>query len=134
MSFLKKRDSQRLNPLIEDPGKIVGAISALEASLSSQTPDTEGAGRAIGSIAEAICELGEKQNRGSVNENPESLKELAFRLINIDKERQALIGRIMKKENTPDILSSLSRINSAVENKKAGIDSKLALLRQYGVH
>ena len=97
-SFLKERDSQRLDRLIDDPERIGGAISALESSLSSKSPDTEGAGRAIYRIADIIDELGKKQTGGVLRENPDSLGRLAVLLINIDKEKHILGGRISKKK------------------------------------
>lgn len=129
---LRERDSQRLDQLIEDPGKIAGAISSLRSALSSQNPDTDGVAQAIGRIANFIGELGERQTRPAIKENPDSLGKLAYFLGKIDQERQALGGRINKKENTSDILSALSRIESAAKNKKVGIDRKLAFLRQFG--
>ncbi|MEK7157493.1 MAG: hypothetical protein AAB688_00265 [Patescibacteria group bacterium] len=129
---LRERDSQRLDQLTEDPGKIAGAISAIRSALSSKNPDTDGVARAIGRIANFIGELGEQQTRTAIKENPDSLGKLAHFLVKIDQERQALGGRINKKENASDILSSLNRIKSAVENKKAGIDRKLAFFRQLG--
>lgn len=129
---LRERDSQRLDQLTEDPGKIAGAISSLRSALSSQNPDIDGVARAIGRIANFIGELGEKQTRVAIKENPDSLGKLAYFLVKIDQERQALGGRINKKENASDILSSLSRIKSAVENKKAVIDRKSAFLKQLG--
>lgn len=131
---LRERDSQRLDQLTEDPGKIAGAISSLRSALSSQNPDTDGAARAIGRIANFIGELGERQTQAAIKENPDSLGKLAYFLVKIDQERQALSGRINKKENTSDILSALSRVESSAKNKKAGIDRKLAFLRQYGGH
>lgn len=127
---LRERDSQRLDQLTEDPGKIAGAISSLRSALSSQNPDTDGVARAIGRIANFIGELGEQQTRVATKENPDSLGKLAHFLVKIDQERQALGGRINKKENTSDILSALSRIESAAKNKKASIDKKLAFFRR----
>lgn len=130
-SFIKERDLQKLDRLIDDPERIGGAISLLEASLSSQKLDTEGAGRAISRIAEIIGQLGKKQTQGATRENPESLAKLAFLLTNIDKERYALGSRISKKENALDILPSLSRIESGIQNKKTSIYQKLDLLKRY---
>ena len=129
-SFLKERDSQRLDRLIDDPERIGGAISALESSLSSKSPDTEGAGRAIYRIADIIDELGKKQTGGVLRENPDSLGRLAVLLINIDKEKHILGGRISKKENASDILPSLSKIESATQNKRTKIYQKLDLLKR----
>lgn len=133
-SFFQERDSQRLDRLIDNPERIRGAISSLESSLSSQKPDTEGAGRAISRIAEIIGELGEKQAQGAARESSESLAKLAFLLTNIDKERYALGGGISKKENAPDILPSLSRIESRIQNKKTSIYQKLDMLKRYSGH
>lgn len=129
---LRERDSQRLDQLTEDPGKLAGAISSLKSALSSQNPDASSVGQSIGRIASFIGELGDRQARVSAKENPESLGKLAFYLGKIDQERQALGARISKKENSSDILPSLNRMESAVKNKKEGIDKKLAFLRQYG--
>lgn len=130
--ILRERDSQRLDQLTEDPGKIARAISSLKTELSSQNTDIEGVGGAISRIADFINELGEKQPMGAIRDNPESLGKLAFLLDNIDKERHALGTRISKKENASDILSALSRIESATKNKKAGIYKKLTFIKQYG--
>lgn len=130
--ILRERDSQRLDQLTEDPGKIARAISSLKTELSSQNTDTKGVGGAISRIADFINELGEKQPMGAIRDNSESLGKLAYFLTKIDQERQALGGRINKKENASDILSALSRIESAVKNKKAGIYKKLAFIKQYG--
>lgn len=129
---LRERDSQRLDQLTEDPGKIAGAIISLRSALSSQNPDTDGVARAIGRIANFIGELGERQTQVAIKENPDSLGRLAYFLTKIDQERQALGGRINEKEKTSDILSALSRVESAAKNKKAGIVRKLAFIKQYG--
>lgn len=129
---LRERDSQKLDQLTEDPGKIAGAISSFRSALSSQNPDTDGVAQAIGRIANFIGELGERQIRPAIKENPDSLGKLAYFLTKIDKERHALGARISKKENASDMLSALSRVESAVKNKKAGIGRKLAFFKQYG--
>lgn len=129
---LRERDSQRLDQLTEDPGKLAGAISSLKSALGSQKPDIDSVGKSISRISNFLGEIGERQARVSMKENPESLGKLAFCLGKIDQERQILGARISKKENVSDVLPSLSRIESAVKNKKEAINKKLAFLRQYG--
>lgn len=129
---LRERDSQRLDKLTEDPGKLTGAISSLRSALSSQNPDTSGVGQSISRIANFLGELGEQQTRAAMKENPDSLVKLAYFLTKIDQERQALGGRIIKKENAPDIIAALNRLEAAIKNKKAVIDRKLAFMREYG--
>lgn len=129
---LRERDSQRLDQLTEDPGKLAGAISSLKSALGSQKPDIDSVGKSISRISNFLGEIGERQARVSMKENPESLGKLAFYLGKIDQERQALGARISKKENSSEIMPSLSRIESAVKNKKEAINKKLAFLRQYG--
>lgn len=130
---LRERDSQRLDQLTEDPSKLAGAISSLKSTLISQNPDASSIGQSIGRIANFLGEVGDYQARASVKENPDSLGKLAFYLGKIDQERQVLGVRISKKENSSDIMPSLSRVESAIKNKKESINRKLAFFRQqYG--
>ena len=131
-SFLKERDSQKLSSLTEDPGKIAGAVSALESSLVSQNPDIDSVVASISRIADVIGELGKNQPQTAIRESAESLGKLAFILTNIDKERQGLGGRIGKKENASGILTALSKIGSITQGKRAAIYQKLDLLKRYG--
>lgn len=128
---LRERDSHGLDQLTEDPSKLAGAISSLKSALSSQNLDANSVKQSIGRIANFLGEIGDRQ-AVSIKENPDSLGKIAFYLGKVDQERQALGGRISKKENASEVLPSLSRIESAVKNKKEAINRKLAFFRQYG--
>ena len=129
---LKERDSAGPNSLMEDPDKVFSAVSSLNSALGSQNPDTMAVGRAISKIADIIGELGEKQNRTSLKENPESLSKLAGILANMTRESQMLGSRINKKENVSDMLPALSRIEATTNRKTVALGQKIELLRRYG--
>ncbi|NUQ57747.1 MAG: hypothetical protein HUT38_04680 [Candidatus Paceibacter sp.] len=128
---LRERDSQGLDQLTDDPGRIAAAISSLRAAAGSQKPDIDGLKRSIGRIAEFVEGLGERQTRAGIKENPEMLGKLAYFLIKLGQEGHAAGGRIIKKENGAEIMPTIGRLEAALKDKKALIDKKMAFLKQY---